>query len=174
MRKRVAVGLGAAALAVLGAVAAFAFFTSSGTGSGSATVGAASNWSMTAGSASGTLYPDSSDAVTKKLAVEPYTVFNTGSGNQALNDVQYSVSAGFSTTGSDTNGDPPCTASDFRLGTNTTVGGTATDNYGAPSTGVDLAPGSSTSGTATIEMIDNGANQNSCQGVSVPLSFSAG
>jgi hypothetical protein len=165
-KKRTLTVLGGGALAVLGAVAAFAFFTSSGNGSGSATVGSAGSWNFSVASATGTLYPDPASGGTN-IATEAYTVTNGGQGNQYLTNVQYSVPSTYSAT--DSNGDPACTASSFRLGpSSNSTGAAATDAYTT-----DLAAGGTVTGKATIEMIDNNGNQNACQGVTVPLSFSA-
>jgi hypothetical protein len=167
-KKRTFAVLGGVALALVGAFAAFAFFTSSGTGNGSATVGTAGAWSISAATSVGTLYPDPSSGGTNTVHVA-YAVTNEGHGQQQLGNVAYNVNTAFSTQDSATPPDPACTPSDFRLGASTNpTGNTATDNYTT-----DLAAGSSVTGTATIEMIDNSANQNSCQGVTVPLSFSA-
>lgn len=152
--------------------AAFAFFTSTGTGTGSATVGTASaTWSVASTTATGgALYPDAAIG-TGHIDTITYSVKNNGSGTQSLNQVVISVAnSDGSTWSSQTNmSDPACDASDFSIDAQP-VGQSDTDTSLAGSV---LAGATATGGSVTIQMIDNGANQDNCQGVTVPLYFSA-
>ena len=69
---------------------------------------------------------------------------------------------------------PACTSASFSVG-GQAVGDGATAGLGAytvrPAT--TLAPGGVYNGTFTLQMIDNGANQNNCAGATVPLFISA-
>lgn len=154
-------------VAAAGAVAGYAYFTSTGNGAGSAKVGTASSWSVSAETLKGTLYPDPSTGGTNVATVN-YAVTNPSAGNQKLNNVQiYVANADNSAWSTQVGTHPACTASDFALD-GTVAGNTVNDPYTA-----DLAAGASTGGSVAIEMIDNGSDQNSCQGATVPLYFSA-
>lgn len=154
-------------VAAAGAVAGYAYFTSTGNGNGSAKVGTASNWSISAGSSLGTLYPDPATGGTNLVTV-PYTVTNPSAGNQKLNQILIDVggvsNAAFSTA---VGTNPPCTANDFALN------GTVTGNTVTVSPATDLTAGQTYANSVVIDMIDNGATQDSCQGQTVPLYFSA-
>jgi hypothetical protein len=162
-----------AALTVVGALAlaggAFAYFTSSGTGTGSVSVGSAGAWSLTSGTATGpALAPDPAVGGANVESI-PYTVKNTGSGSESLSQVVVSVLTGTGAAwSSQTQTAPPCTAADFSVD-GAAPGSPAVDTHLAG----DLASGQSKTGTVTVELIDNGQNQNNCEGVSVPLYFSA-
>jgi hypothetical protein len=101
------------------------------------------------------------------------TVANTSSSSQYLTNVTASVNPAFY---SQTNpGLAACTPADFSVAN----GSDGADQLqGQPATDVE---GFSFSGNHTaddfadfaIEMIDNGANQDNCEGVTVPLVFSA-
>jgi hypothetical protein len=171
--------------------AAYAFFAASGTGSGTATVGSPTSWTVAQltgpfGVSGGPLYPDAASgyaAGTVTPGMNPaqsnveritYSVTNGGTTSQYLTSVKISVNPSWSVQ-SDTSL-PACTAADFSimLGYPTAVdqlqGGTATDTgFGAGY----VAAGASKLGSFGIEMIDNSANQNNCQGVTVPLIFVA-
>ena len=197
MKKRFLVPMGlVGALAVAGA--AFAYFTSTGNGTGSAAVGNATGWtvgeSTTTAPTGGPLYPDASIGGSN-VQTDTYTVKNGGSGSQNLTSVVIKVAqsdgtawygcAGDATPDATThicgggtsgggglvaNGQMACTASDFSVG-GQAVGTAWTDNSLA---GDFTAGQSKTTGTVTVEMIDNSsANQDACQGVTVPLYFSA-
>jgi hypothetical protein len=101
----------------------------------------------------------------------PFTVTNPGEGNVNLSSVIEEVTPGFTYT--DPAGDPPCTAADFSIngqlpGTPATV-----TISGETLLSVSDAPSNAYNGTFTIQMVDNGANQDSCGGGSVPLTVIA-
>lgn len=158
-----------ALLAVTGT--AIAYFTSTGNGTGSATVGTATHWTVAESGTptGGPLYPDHAIGGSN-IQTDGYTVTNPAAGSQNLSQVVVSVATSTGTTWSSQtiSGKPACTASDFSVGGNA-VGTPWTDT----SLHGDYQAGTSQSGTVTVEMIDSGANQDNCQGVSVPLYFSA-
>lgn len=162
-------------LAVIGLLAvagtAIAYFTSTGNGTGSAAVGTSTHWTVgeTGSPSGGPLYPDHAIGGSN-VQTDNYTVTNPGSGSQNLSQVVVSVatSTGAAWSSQANNLEPACNASDFSVGGNA-VGTPWTDS----SLAGDYQASASRSGTVSVEMIDNGANQDNCQGVSVPLYFSA-
>jgi hypothetical protein len=172
LRTKIAVGATVGAAVIAGGGLAFAYFTSTGTGTGSATVGSATAWTVgeSGTPTGGPLYPDHAIGGAN-VQTDSYTVTNGGSGSQNLTQVVISVAnANGSAWSSRADGTlPACTAADFSVG-GQTVGTPWTDTSLA---GDFTAGQSKTTGSVTIEMIDNGLNQNNCQGVTVPLYFSA-
>jgi hypothetical protein len=116
------------------------------------------------------LYPDAAIGGAN-IQTDGYTVTNGGHGSQSLAQVVVSVAmANGSPWSSQTDiTKPACTASDFSVG-GQAVGTAWTDTALA---GTFTAGQSKTTGSVTVELIDNGANQDNCQGVTVPLYFSA-
>lgn len=194
MRKRYAIALSAVgALALAGG--AFAYFTSTGNGTGSASVGTATNWTVgeSGKPSGGPLYPDAAIGGAN-IQTDSYTVTNGGSGSQNLTSVDIKVAtstgvawygcAGDATPDATThicgggtsgggglvaNGNPACRASDFSVG-----GQSVGADWNDGSLAGDYTAGSSQTGSVTVEMIDNThASQDACQGVTVPLYFSA-
>jgi hypothetical protein len=176
-KKRAAAVIGATAVGLAGAGVAFAYWTSTGQGSGSATTGSSTAFTVTADTVTaGGLTPGGpSDTI-------HYTVHNGGSGVERLSQITVQVAnlTGTSPTASpspfsstDTASDPACTKSDFSIS-----GAGAGNTYTIDST-VDsnlpkqLAAGGEYSGSVTLQMVNAATNQNSCQGVTVPLYFSA-
>ena len=159
------------AIVAISAVGAYAYFTSSGNGTGSATVGTSSPWTVgeSGTPTGGPLYPDASIGGAN-IQTDGYTVTNPSAGNQSLNKVVISVatSTGGVWTAQANALKPACTASDFSV-EGQPVGSAWTDL----SLAQDFLAGASHSASVTVEMIDNGANQDNCQGVTVPLYFSA-
>jgi len=141
------VGVVAAALSVAG----YAYFTSSGSGSGTATVGSSGGWSVAVTSPSGgPLFPGSGSEQFN------YTVTNTGSGPAALGSVVYQVNPNWS--------QGACNASDFSID-GAAAGSPFTENW----SNTVVPGGGSVSWNFTVTMVDNGQNQNDCQGQSVPV-----
>lgn len=174
-KQKLVAGLGAGAFVVAGGGAAYAYWSSTGTGSGSATVGSATNFTVgqlaSPAPTGGPLYPDASIGVTGgHVQTNSYKVTNPGSGSENLNKVVISVAKSDGTAWSSQTDStkPACTASDF------SVGGQAVNTpWTDTSLAGDYTAGSSQTGTVTVELIDNGHNQDNCQGVTVPLYFSA-
>jgi hypothetical protein len=96
----------------------------------------------------------------------PYTVTNTGEGDVNLSSVTIEVTPGFSYV--DGAGDPACTAADFSIN-GQAVGTPAVAAPDVTLNGVSDAPANVYSGSFKIQMVENGANQDSCEGQSVPL-----
>jgi len=163
-------------VAVAAAVGAYAYFTSTGTGTGSATVGTSTAWAVgqtTAdNSAVGPLYPDPTVGV-GTIQTNSYHVKNPSTGQQSLAKVDISIAmADGSAWSVDADGAgplAPCTKADFSVG-GELVGVTHTD---ASLAGNFTAGQDKTTGTVTIQMVDNNANQNSCKSATPPLYFSA-
>jgi len=107
---------------------------------------------------------------TGNIQTKTYQVTNPSSGSQSLNQVVVSIANGNgSARSAQANaGKPACTEASFSVG-GQPVGQSWTDT----SLSGDYKAGASQSGTATVQMIDNGANQDNCQGVTVPLYFQA-
>jgi hypothetical protein len=158
-------------VAAAGAVAGYAYFTSTGTGTGSATVGSAAAWSIGQnGTASGgPLYPDPSIG-SGHIQTTPWTVVNNGQGNQNLNAVTIRIadSIGGAWSARANTALPACTKSDFSVG-----GQSVGSDYTPTAQLGDFTSGQTKSTNVLVQMIDNGATQDNCQGVTVPLYFSA-
>ncbi len=164
-------------VAAAAAIGAYAYFTSTGHGTGSATVGSATNWTVgeTGSPSGGPLYPDTGTYPAGPFSgahvqTDTYTVTNGGSGSQNLANVAISVANanGSAWSAQADLSKPACTAADFSVG-----GQAAGATWNDTTLAQDFAAGDSHSSTVTVEMVDNGANQDNCQGVTVPLYFSA-
>jgi hypothetical protein len=153
-KKRVYLPLSAVVALAL-AAGAFAYFTSTGSGTGQASVGSPSNWTVTTGTASGTMYPGAGTTTI------PYTVTNASSGHQDLTGTTTSVkqdgSGNITQNGASVSG---CLASWF-----------STANTSPASN--DLAGGASETGSVTVSMSDAPTTQNACQGASPDILVSA-
>lgn len=176
-KKRSIVALGAIAAMVV-VSAAFAAFTSSGSGTGSASVGTdtGGNWAVAQTASSGTLYPDpagTGGAVGNgaNLDTVTYDVTNNAKGSLLLASVTAKIATSTNGTWSytDAANDPACTASDFSIN-GQPVGQSATDTALAGDVNAGKTTGTS---TFKVEMIDNGKNQNSCQGQFPPIYYTA-
>jgi hypothetical protein len=165
-KKRVVL-LAIAALAIGIGTTAFAYFTSTGSGTGSATVGAATNWTVgeSVSPTGGAMYPDAAIGGAH-VQTHGYTVTNGGNGSQYLTQVVIKIA---NADGSPWDGPGTCSASDFSVG-GQPVGTAWTDTALA---GTFTSGQSKTTGSVTVEMIDNNANQNDCQSATVPLYFFA-
>ena len=125
---------------------AFAFFTSTGSGTGDASVGSASNWTVSVTS-------DTSNALLPGSGSETlsYTITNNSAGAQAYSTLTPSV--GDSGT---------CLGSWF----------TAVASASTPVAGTSIAHLGTATGTITVTMQDSLTNQNACQGLtSVPVTL---
>jgi hypothetical protein len=201
--KKMWAAVAVAGLMMAGAGTAWAYFTSSGTGTGSATVGSSTSFTVTAGTLSGdALLPASLSDTNRVVDTLPFTVVNDLEGVQSFKTITISVAEADGTAYSYTDGagDPACTAADFSLNGNTagsadvqTGAGAGVDNLlptamSSNSDGVvTLLPNSDGStpasapavsgdtyyGQVTIQLVENGANQDSCEGQSIPLLIKA-
>lgn len=164
-RKRIAAAFIIVCTMAFGAVA-FGYFTSTGVGTGSVAVGNSTAFAVSTDAASGpALVPDATIGGTN-IDTVGYTVTNPSAGSENLTQVVVSVatSDGSAFTSQTIVGDPACTAADFSI--NGAAVGTAATDTGAA--GV-IAAGATASGSVTVELIDNGANQDNCEGLTVPL-----
>lgn len=150
-KKRLTIGI-AAVLTVAGAGAAYAYWTSTGTGDGTATTGEATAFTIVAEDAIGTLAPGSAGQTVD------FTVTNPGEATQNLADVTVTLA------GAD--GTPWVPTGDCAIGDYTASISTA-PVYG------EIAADGTLSGTATVTLANTAANQDDCQGQSVPLHFVA-
>lgn len=142
-----------AALALAGG--AFAYFTSTGSGTGQAAVGKAGAWTITPGSSSGTMYPGQGSTTI------PYTVTNSGNGQQELNGTAASVVADSSGNVEQKSASVTgCQASWF----------TATNT---PPAAADLAPNGTATGSVSVKMADATTSQDACQNVTPDITISA-
>jgi hypothetical protein len=156
-RKRTWVLLGVVAvIAAMASVGAYAYWTSTGSGTGSATVGTDTPWEVTTAAATGG--PLTPDGPAQSI---DYTVTNNSTGTQRLANVAISVA---NANGSAWDGPGTCSAADFEV--NGAAAGTAYDDT---SLAGDFAAAADDTAPITIQMIDTGANQNDCRGVTVPL-----
>jgi hypothetical protein len=179
-KKLIVVAAIVAGLAVAGV--AYAYFTSKGQGTGSATTGTAPSFVVSStADVAGDLVPNTTIGTGTKDTIA-YTVTNPSSGNERLTTVAISVggSTGASPNATETNWTatvgayPACNSASFSVG-GQAVGDGATPGSGAytVSPATTLAPGGIYNGTFTLQMIDNGANQDSCAGATVPIFISA-
>jgi hypothetical protein len=168
--KKVAVAGLALVVAVMTGGAAYAYFTQQGTGTGSGVVGNAGAFVISSNSPSGLLYPDTAGS-SANVETTGYSVTNTGHSSAQLDQVTISVAAGDGSawTYKDGNGDPACTAADFSID-----GATPGTPFVDTSQAGTYAAGQTQTGSVTLEMIDNGQNQDSCEAVTVPIYFTTG
>jgi len=166
MSKRTLVLLVAVVAAVVAAVGGYAYFTTTGSGSGSATVGTSTAWTVgenAPASTGGSLYPDPIIG-TGNIRTTAYRVTNPGSGNQYLTKVDVKVANPDGSAWSSGS----CDKDDFSVG-GAALGATFTDTDSAGT----FTAGQVKNDTVTVQMIDDGTNQDDCKSVSVPLYFSA-
>jgi hypothetical protein len=164
-KKKMIAGAAAGALVLGIAGGAFAYFTSTGSGTGSATTGSATPWGVvvTGDTTSLDLTPVPTIG-SGPSDTESYKITNASTGQQNLAQAVISVSA---VTPGPVAGPNACTASDF------SVNGAA---VGAPFTqtiGINEAAGGFYTNSVSLQLVDNGANQDRCQGASVTLKVAA-
>jgi hypothetical protein len=170
-KKLLVVGVAVALVIGIGG-AAFAYFTTTGSGTGSAATGDASPLTVALGTLTGNpLFPTIVADGNAVVDTVPYTVTNGGEGDVNLSTVVMEVTPGFSYV--DPAGDPACTAADFSI--NGQLPGTPATLTGLNKTlnAASDSPNNAYSGSFTIQMVENGANQDSCQSGSVPLTVTA-
>jgi len=170
-KKRV-IFLAVLAIAAATAVGGYAYFTSTGTGNGTGQVGTSTNWTVVGASEAGNLfplvYPNGAQALTSG------SVTNAGSGYQKLQTIVATIQA--PTGGSNTPN--ACTTADFQLyspGSSWAISTTSTTNDTATiNPGVNEAPaGVYNMSGLSVTMVDNGANQDGCQGATVHIKYDA-
>jgi hypothetical protein len=144
----------AGGLTLAGTGVAFAYWTAQGTGTGAATTGTVVAFAITSTTATGG--PLSPGGPAQAVA---FTVTNPGTGVQQLSDINVRIAEN---GGGVWNDKPGCSLADY------TVAITVDPTDPAP---VSINPGAAVTGTASIQMIDTGENQDACQSAEVPLWF---
>lgn len=143
-KKQIVIG-GAAAIAIaVGAGAAYAYWTSGGTGNGNAGTATSTDFTVTVDD--NTLNDLSPDGPTDTV---DYHIQNTGSG------AEFATTATASVVDTSNAG---CDASNFTVSNNT-----------FPAAGISIASNATEDYSFDVQMIDTGANQDACQGVTVHL-----
>jgi flagellar basal body-associated protein FliL len=153
-RKRIVIIVLAAIVVFGGAGAAYAYFSSTGTGTGQANVGSAATWTVTAGSASGTMYPGAGNSTIV------YTVKNNASGEQQFSQATATVNSSGGNITQNGTAVSGCLATWF----------TATVSSD-PSINTNIASGGTATITVTIAMPSSTTNQNACQGVTPDINL---
>jgi hypothetical protein len=156
-RTKKIIAAGATVALTLGiAGTAFAYFTAGGSGTGNAAVGAPSPMTVTVGAPTGgALLP--SALGTGVIDTMGFTVTSPG-GVQAFSTLTIEIAPGFTHT---TGTDPACVAADFSIN-----GGAV----GTPYLNTFAVPQATPyTGSFTIQLVENGANQDSCISQSVPV-----
>ena len=151
--KTVAIAAGIT-LTVAGSGIAFAYWTSTGSGTGSATTGASVAFTITSGTPAGVISPGGAGQTVG------FTVTNPGPGIQSLAAVTVAMATGPLLADAWV---PPtgCLLADYTAAITT-----------APTPGQILV-GANKTGIATVTLANTGANQDACQGATVPLYFKA-
>ncbi len=170
MNKKVAaIGL-ASALALGIAGGAFAYFTNTGTGTGSATVGNVTNqFTVTTSTAGAALLPTPLGDTNATLDTVSVKTINTDEANEYLSTLVYEITPSFDVTSA---GHPDCVASDFSI--NGAAVGTAVTVHPDTNLAADSdAPANEYDSSFTLQLVDNGADQDACEGVTVPLTANA-
>lgn len=165
-KKRVAaIGVVTAATLVGGGMA-YAYFTASGTGTGTATTGASTAWDVAVDSTTaGNLTPTTLSG--NPVQSVGYDITNVGTGQQSLSKAVISVATVVPGTSPVAVAGPnACTAADFSIG-GAPINTAFTQTLGAPAN--NYAPGFGYSGSVDLRLVDNGANQDKCQGATVTL-----
>jgi hypothetical protein len=150
-KKKVTVVVASTAVFALGAGAAYAYWTSTGNGVASGSTDHSTAFTFTSAPVvTNTLSPG---GPTQTIA---FTVHNPSSGYQNLSAVTATVAGPLGVAWSAGTA-PSCTSLDFQVGT-------------PAITVANMPPGGTIDGTVTLQMIDTGLDQNSCQDLaSVPL-----
>ena len=158
------------AVAVIAAVGAYAYFTSTGSADGTGKVGTSTGFTVVAGSESGNLYPLTYPAGAQALTGGSVT--NPGSGYQNVHQIVATITAPTEALGA--TGPNACAASDFALsspGSSWTITG-ASHGTATITPDANLAPSGVYNMTdLSVSMVDNGANQDRCQGATVNIHY---
>jgi hypothetical protein len=155
-KKKVAAGALAAGLVAMTGVG-YAYWTSDGNGTGSVTTGTDVAWEVTTDAATGDAL--SPDGPIQNVVIN---VKNNNSGTQRLQQLDVSVA---NSDGSPWDGAGTCSADDFKVGT-----AAAGDTFSITGLTDDITAGDTNSDhNVDIQMIDTGANQDDCRGLTVPL-----
>jgi hypothetical protein len=142
----------AAVITVAGTGVAFAYWTATGSGTGSAKTGQSTAFTIASDPPVGTIAPDGAGQTVD------FTVTNPGPGIQNLTSVSVTMADADGTAWEPT-GDCDIADYDADVTALTPVG--------------PLAVGGTSEGTVRVTLADSGANQDDCQGQTVPLYFVA-
>lgn len=165
MKKKTAATITAGVLVAGTAAGAYAYWTTTGSGTGTATTGTTSLFTVTSATTGPALAPNSATVTGGPVQTVTVTVANPGTGYQKVTQVVASIA---SITGAGTDvSKPACAATDYQLGSSA-VGQPATIAFGE-----NLAPGASAAHPVSVQMVDNGANQDNCKLATVNLAFAA-
>jgi len=150
-RRRIAI-VSAVVVALAGGGAALAYFTSSGSGTGSASVGTATNWTVSQpiDTSHGLLPGSGSEVLT-------FTVTNPGSGAQAFNSVTATVVSDAGAVDAQGTAVPGCQPGWFTA-----------QPTSDPSLHASIPGGGTATVQVTVTMTDSGTNQDACQGINGP------
>ncbi len=143
----------AGGMTLAGTGVAFAYWTAQGTGTGEATTGTNAAFLISSTTSGDPLSPNG------PVQTVAFTVTNPASGVQQLSNVFVRIAEDGGDTWDAVDG---CSDADY------TVEITSTPTDLGP---VSINPGSSVTGTASIQMIDTGDNQDACKSAIVPLWF---
>jgi hypothetical protein len=157
-RRKLAAFSVVAVLAIAGA--AIAYFTDSGSGTGNATVGTSGHFTVAQTGSTGTMYPGSGTSVLS------FSITNNNSAEQSVSTVtNASVNAdtnGYITENNGANSVAGCKASWFHIDAATV-------------TPADLATGQSTTGSVTVSMpADSADNQDNCKNATPDINYTVG
>jgi hypothetical protein len=155
-QKATVAGITLLSLAGTGSLA-YAYWTTTGTGAGSGSTGTDTPFTITGQATSGLPLSPAGPVQTAS-----FKVHNPGSGVQQMNQVVVTVA--------NPDGSPwtpaGCSASDYSLG-----GGAAGAAYTITHVESIAAAGNSALLSASLQMVDTGANQNGCKTLTVPLYY---
>ncbi len=150
--RKIAVVAVVAAMVLGGGGAALAYWTSTGSGAGEATTGENTDFVVTSSAATGAALTPGGPS--QSVA---FSVANPSTGAQTLIALTAVVANADGSTWTAVDG---CSASDYTVGTPEITMGV-------------IAGGAHVDGTVTISMVNAATSQDACQGVTVPLYFSA-
>jgi hypothetical protein len=164
--------LAALVVAIAASVGAYAYFTSSGNGNGSAQVASGTNpWTVNVDTnTAGDLVPTAIGDSNAVLDTINYSVANQDEGNEYLGKVVIQVDPSYTHT--DLAGDPACTAADFSINS-AAAGSAVTLHPNVNLKSLSDAPDNEYDSSFTLQLVENNANQDSCEGQTIPLQVAA-
>lgn len=168
-KKGIAALLATLVVAAAAAVGAYAYFTSTGHGTGTASVGSVSatgalNVAVSGPTGAASLFPTALGDTNASIQTFDYAVTNPTESDVFLKEVDIAVDPGSLPAG--------CTTSDFSLNGGP-VGAGVTDTWNNNLKPASDAPANEQDGSVTIQMVDNGGNQDACEGAAPSLTFDA-
>jgi hypothetical protein len=129
--------------------------------SGNFSVGAPTPFAVSVGPLTGgALFPTSLTDPHKVVDTVQVTVTNNGQGAQFVHHITYEVTPGWTATLA---GHPDCNAYDF------SIDGLPVNTADTVSVNTDIPPGGHITGSFTVQLVENNANQDACQNAQVGL-----